>query len=211
MNEEQAFQTALQVSAERFAALEGEFAESRKPLTRDPATGLPNRLALAARLRTMLEAEGITEPVALLVVSVEGLRGIAEQHGGSAAEKALGKLSTLFRKSIKKSDFVARVGGQEFAFLCSDVTEENAEAIAQRIQQSVEALRVALPGRAFTTETLSLSAGIATAQPMATPADVMQQAELALAAARTGSRSGILAYTPELGGKRAKIYSPHAA
>lgn len=211
MNEEQAFQTALQASAERFAALEGEFAESRKPLTRDPATGLPNRLALTARLKTLLEAEGKAEPVALLVVSVEGLRGIAEQHGAATAEKALGKLSTLFRESIKKSDFVARVGGQEFAFLCSDVTEENAEAIAQRIRQSVEALRVALPGRAFTTETLSLSAGIAIAQPTATPTDFMQQAELALAAARAGSRSGILAYSAELGGNRAKIYAPHAA
>ncbi|MNL18998.1 putative diguanylate cyclase YcdT [compost metagenome] len=180
-------------------------------MTRDPATGLPNRLALAARLKTLLEAEDKAEPVALLLVSVEGLRGLAEQHGATAAKKTLGKLSTLFRKSIKKSDFVARVGGQEFAFLCSDVTEENAEAIAQRIRQSVEALRVALPGRAFTTETLSLSAGIATAQPMATPTEFMHQAELALAAARTGSRSGILAYTAELGGKRAKIYSPHAA
>lgn len=211
MNEEQAFLTAVQSSAERFAALEGAFAESRKPLTRDPVTGLPNRLALSARLKTLLESEGETEPVALIVASVEGLRGLAEQHGAATAEKALGKLSTLFRKSIKKSDFVARVGGQEFAFLCSDVTEENAQAIAQRIRQSVEALRVALPGRAFTAETLSLAAGIAVAQPMATPTDFMQQAELALSAARAGSRSGVLVYSAELGGRRTRTYSPHAA
>lgn len=211
MNEEQALQTALETGAERFAALEDAFAESRKPLTRDPVTGLPNRLALTARLKAALDVQDKAEPVALLVVSVEGLRGIAELHGPAATDKALGKLSTLFRKSIKKSDFVARVGGQEFAFLCSDVTEENADAIAQRIRQSVEALRVALPGRAFTAETLSLSAGIAMAQPMAAPNDFIQQAELALAAVRAGSRASTLAYSAELGGKRAKTYSPHAA
>lgn len=211
MNEEQAFQAVLEAGAERFAALDGEFAESRKPLTRDPVTGLPNRLALAARLKTLLDAENETGPLALLVVSVEGLRDIAEEHGTAATEKALGKLSTLFRKSIKKSDFVARLGGQDFAFLCSDVTEQNAEAIAQRIRGSVEALRVALPGRAYATETLSLSAGIATAQPMTTPADFLQQAEVALAAARAGSRSGILAYSADLADKRTRTYSPHAA
>lgn len=211
MNEEQAFQTALEAGAERFATLEDAFAESRKPLTRDPVTGLPNRLALTGRLKTLVDADNRAEPVALLVVSIEGLRGIAEQHGPAAAEKALGKLSTLFRKSIKKSDFVARVGAQEFAFLCSDVTEENAEAIAQRIRQSVKALRVALPGRAFTAESLSLSAGIAMAQPRIEPNDLLQQAEQALAAARVGSRSGILAYSVDFSGKRTGTYSPHAA
>ncbi len=211
VNEELAFQAALEAGAERFAELEGAFEESRKPLTRDPVTGLPNRLALTARLKTLLEAEDKSETNALLAVSVEGLRGIAEQHGPAAVEKTLGKLSTLFRKSIKKNDFVARVGGQEFAFICSNVTQENAAAIALRIRQSVEALRVALPGRAFTPEALSLSAGIAMAQPTDAPSDFIQKAELALAAARAGSRSGILAYSAELGGKRTKTYSPHAA
>ncbi|MBD9648530.1 diguanylate cyclase [Ensifer sp. ENS09] len=206
-NEEGALQQALETSMTHLAELEGELAESRRSLTRDPATGLPNRLALTTKLDSILETEWTDQPVALLLVSVEGLREVAEHHGGAAAAKALAKLSALFRKSIKKDDFVARVGQQEFAFLCRDVSAENAEAIARRLRQSVQELTVTLPGRAHTAETLSLAAGITLAQPASTSADLLSQAEQALTGARDGA--GILCYSAALG--RGRPYSQSAA
>ncbi|WP_158665096.1 GGDEF domain-containing protein [Ensifer adhaerens] len=196
-NEESALQHALETSARRLAELEGDLAESRRSLTRDPATGLPNRLALTAKLDAILETERTDQPVALLLASVEGLREMAEHHGGPVAAKALAKLSALFRKSIKKNDFVARVGQQDFAFVCRDVSAENAEVIARRLRQSVTELTVTLPGRTHTAATLSLAAGIAIAQPASTSADLLSQAELALAGARDGT--GILCYSAAFG------------
>lgn len=209
MNEEAVLQNALETGAQRFAELEADFAESRRTLTRDPATGLPNRLALSAKLDSILETERLDQPVALLFASVEGLRELAEQHGGGVATKALTRLSTLFRRSIKKNDFVARIGQQDFAFLCRDASAENAEAIARRLRQSVEKLTVVLPGRAHTTETLSLAAGIAIAQPTSASTDLLAQAELALASARKGT--GILGYSAALDRNRGKTYGQHAA
>jgi diguanylate cyclase len=206
-NEEGALQQALETSMTRLAELEGELAESRRSLTRDPATGLPNRLALTAKLDSILEAERADQPVALLLASVEGLREMAEHHGGTVAAKALAKLSALFRKSIKKDDFVARAGQQEFAFVCRDVSTENAEAIARRLRQSVQELTVTLPGRAHTAETLSLTAGITLAQPASTSTDLLTQAEQALAGARDGA--GILCYSAALG--RGRGYGQSAA
>jgi diguanylate cyclase len=191
------------------AELEGDLAESRRSLTRDPATGLPNRLALTAKLDSILETERTDQPVAMLLVSVEGLREMAEHHGGTVASKALTKLSALFRKSIKKNDFVARVGQQDFAFVCRDASVENAEAIVRRLCQSVEELKVTLPGRAHTAETLSLAAGITIAQPASTSADLLTQAELALAGARDGA--GILCYSAALGRDRGRTYGQNAA
>ncbi|WP_429808477.1 GGDEF domain-containing protein [Ensifer sp. B1-9] len=209
MNEESALRHLLENGAQRFVELDGDLAESRRSLTRDPATGLPNRLALSAKLDSILETERIDQPVALLLVSVEGLREMADHHGGTVAAKALGKLSALFRKLIKKNDFVARVGQQDFAFVCRDVSAENAEAIARRLLQSVEAMKVTLPGRVHTTETLSLAAGITIAQPASTTADLLIQAEIALAGARDGA--GILGYSATLGRDRGKIYGQNAA
>ncbi|MCK3775329.1 GGDEF domain-containing protein [Ensifer sesbaniae] len=209
MNEESALQYLLENGARRFVELEGDLAESGRSLTRDPATGLPNRLALSAKLDSILETERIDQPVALLLVSVEGLRAMAEHHGGTVAAKALARLSALFRKSIKKNDFVARVGQQDFAFVCRDVSAENAEAIARRLLQSVKAMKVTLPGRVHTVETLSLAAGITVAQPTSTSADLLIQAELALSAARDGA--GILRYSAALGRDRGKIYGQNAA
>ncbi|MEI2297452.1 GGDEF domain-containing protein [Ensifer sp. MJa1] len=209
MNEEGVLQLALESSVHRFCDLEGDFAESRRPLTRDPATGLPNRLALTAKLDTVLETERLDQPLALFVASVEGLREIADRHGGAIAAKALAKLSALFRKSVKKNDFVARIGQQDFAFLCRDVSGENAEAIARRLRQSVEELRIPLPDRAHTAETLSLAAGITVAHAASTSAELLGQAELALAGARGGN--GILSYSAALSRNLAKTYGHHAA
>ncbi|WDZ77742.1 GGDEF domain-containing protein [Ensifer adhaerens] len=207
LNQENALQHALEASAQRMAEFEEDLAESRRSLTRDLATGLPNRLALTAKLDSLLETEQTDQPIALLLVFVDGLREMAEHHGGTVASKALAKLSALFRKSIKKNDFVARVGQQEFAFVCRDVSVENAEAIARRLCQSVQDVKVTLPGRAHTAETLSLAAGITIAQPASTSADLMTEAELALAGARDGA--GILSYSAALG--RGKTYGQNAA
>lgn len=209
MNEENALQHALETSAQRMAEFEGDLAESRRSLTRDAATGLPNRLALTAKLDSILETERADQPIALLLVSVQGLHEMAERHGGAVAAKALAKVSALFRKSIKKNDFVARAGQQEFAFVCRDVSLENAEAIAGRLRQSVEELKFTLPGRAHTAETLSLAAGITIAQPASTSADVINQAELALAGARDGA--GILGYSAALGRDDVRTYGQNAA
>lgn len=207
--EESILQETLAGNVQRFTELEGDIAESRRALTRDPATGLPNRLALTAKLDAILETGSLDQPVALLLASIEGLCDIAEQHGGGTAAKALTKLSALFRKSIKKNDLVARIGPQDFAFICRDASTENAEAIARRLRQSVEALRITLPGRAHTAETLSLAAGIAAAQSTATSNELLAQAELALIAARNGN--GILGYSAALGGNGGKTYGRNAA
>ncbi|OCP01386.1 hypothetical protein BC374_06655 [Ensifer sp. LC13] len=207
-SEEGALQHVLETSVQRFAEFEGDLAESRRTLTRDPVTGLPNRLALTAKLDAILETGHVDQPLALLFASVEGLREIAEQHGGAVAAKALAKLSALFRKSIKRNDFVARIGQQDFAFLCRDVSAENAEAIARRLRQSIGELRIALPGRAHTAETLSLVAGVTMVQPTSTSADLLTQAELALVGARSGA--GILSYSSALGRNHTRTYG-HAA
>lgn len=111
-------------------------------------------------------------------------------------QRALSELATIFRKSIKKNDFVARVGLQEFAFVCHDVNSENAGAIARRIHQSVAELAIAPPGRSFTSETLSLSAGIALTPAATSATELLGQAELALTAAR--AHGGIRVYSSEL-------------
>ncbi|HEV7310253.1 GGDEF domain-containing protein [Ensifer sp.] len=208
-NEEGALQREFEASARRFAELKSELAENARTLTRDPATGLPNRLALTAKLDAILETEHLDQSLAVVVASVEGLRQMAEQHGGTVTAKALAKLSTLFRRSIKKNDFVARIGQQEFAFLCRDVSADNAEAIARRLQQQVRDLRIALPGRTHTVETLSFTAGVTMAQPASTSDELLRQADLALSTAR--SSSGIRSYSVILGGDGAKTYGHHAA
>lgn len=183
----------------------------RRTLTRDPVTGLANRSAFSARLSDLYEEGNPVTGSALALVTVEGLRVMGERHGQAVADRALKKLASLFRKSVKKNDFVARLGADEFAFLFHDASADNAVAIAGRIRAAVEALRFALPERAFTPQSLSLAAGIAVSGAATGSTDLLAQAELALQAARAAGRPDALVFSAALSSRTGKIYTPYAA
>ncbi len=209
--EERTFAAAMNEAVTQLGGIDSDIEAMRKASTRDPVTGLPNRIAFSAKLSALYEDGKAIGPAALALVTVEGLRDMGERHGAATVEKALKKLAPEFRKSVKKNDFVARIGTDEFAFVFHDVSADNAEAIAQRISTSVEGVQVALPNRSFTTQTLSLSTGIAMAFTASGGVDLFTQAELALRAVRGSGKPGTLVFSAAIGGRTKKTYSPHAA
>ncbi|HTO32544.1 MAG TPA: GGDEF domain-containing protein, partial [Pararhizobium sp.] len=209
--EERSFASTMNDAVTQLGGIDSDIEAMRKAATRDPVTGLPNRIAFSARLGALYEDDKAVGPAALALVTVEGLREMGERHGAATIEKALKKLAPVFRKSVKKNDFVARIGADEFAFVLHDVSAGNAEAIAQRIGASVEGVQIALPNRAFTMQTLSLSIGIAMAFTASGGTDLFTQAELALLAVRGRGKPGTLVFSAAIGGRTKKTYSPHAA
>ncbi|OBZ96168.1 hypothetical protein ADU59_07345 [Pararhizobium polonicum] len=209
--EERAFAATMNETAAQLGNLRNDIETMRKASMRDPVTGLANRIAFAAKLAALYDDGNACGPAALALVTVDGLRALAESHGAAVAERTLKKLAPVFRKSVKKNDFVARLGTDEFAFVFHDVSAENAEAIAQRIRASVEDVQIALPNRTFTTQTLSLSTGIAMALTASGSADLFTQAELALRAVHVREKPGVLVFSAAIGGRTAKTYAPHAA
>jgi diguanylate cyclase len=209
--EERAFAVSMNETIAELGGIGSDIEIMRKASTRDPVTGLANRIAFSAKLAALYDDGNAAGPAALALVTVEGLRDLGESHGAATAEKALKNLAPVFRKSVKKNDFVARIGADEFAFVFHDVSADNTEAIAQRIRASVEAVEITLPNRTFTSETLSLSTGIAMALTASSSTDLFTQAELALAAVRAGGGPGVLVFSAAIGSRATKTYSPHAA
>lgn len=209
--EERALAVSINETIAELGGIGSDIEIMRKASTRDPVTGLANRIAFSAKLAALYDDGNAAGPAALALVTVEGLRDLGESHGAATAEKALKKLAPVFRKSVKKNDFVARIGADEFAFVFHDVSADNAEAIAQRIRASVEAVEITLPNRTFTSETLSLSTGIAMALTASSGTDLFTQAELALHAVRAGGGPGVLVFSAAIGSRATKTYSPHAA
>ncbi|MDQ0319784.1 diguanylate cyclase [Pararhizobium capsulatum DSM 1112] len=209
LRDEASFSGRLTETVAQLSSMEGDIDALRAAATRDPSTGLPNRTAFSARLSALfLDAP---PPTALVLVSLNGLRGVGERYGVDALEKALKKLAPIFRKSIKKNDFVGRIGLDELAFLFSDVSAANAEAIVSRIRASIEAIDIPLPERSFTPERLSLSAGIAMTDAASGEADLFSQAELALHAVKASGHPGQLVFSAAVGARSPRLYSPHAA
>ncbi|TCM57677.1 diguanylate cyclase [Rhizobium sp. PP-F2F-G48] len=188
---------AVKTTAATLGDAQTQIAADQRAALRDGLSGLPNGAALSMTIAALFDEQDVTtKPAALVLVSVEHLRALAERHGPEVGAKAVKKCAAIFRKSVKKSDVVARIGYDTFGFLLHDVSEQNAQAIATRIRDAIQSLQIRLPSREFAGQTLSLSAGIATTATVGGPRDLMRHAEMALTMVRTDGRQGILRCTP---------------
>ncbi|HEU0219432.1 MAG TPA: EAL domain-containing protein [Gallionella sp.] len=99
----------------------------------DALTGLPNRLGLEHHLSDAIRRRH-GEPWALMLVDIKGFKRINESMGMPAGDQTLKVAASRLMGCIKKTDLLARHGGDEFAVVLHGVsTHETAESVAMRI------------------------------------------------------------------------------
>jgi diguanylate cyclase (GGDEF)-like protein len=76
------------------------------------------------------------------MIDVDNLSQINESAGHEAGSLVLNAVAAAIVRSVRRSDVVARFGGDEFIALCTHATPETAAAIAQRIRNNVYASTV---------------------------------------------------------------------
>jgi diguanylate cyclase (GGDEF)-like protein len=101
----------------------------------DALTGLPNRMALATEAQTAIaEAERRSMQIALLVLNVDRLRPINDTLGHHVGDELLLDLSRRLREVLRRNDTLARLAGDEFTILATDLrSARDAETIAMKI------------------------------------------------------------------------------
>ena len=176
-------------------AVEAAKAQTEK----DRLTGLPNRLAFMKRLEDLYGSDAPPSSHALLLVDIDDFRSINQQYGEEAGNRLLQRLATIFRKTIKKNDVVARIDGDDFAFLFSDVAAGDAHAIAERLHAAVDDNLVFATEHGSTHGGLGLSIGFALTHDADEPIELLAHAEAALNTARANPRAPISGYPPERG------------
>lgn len=119
---------------------ERAFAVAQHGMARiDMLTGLPNRLAFAERLSTLLKARGEGTPFALLYLDLDYFKTVNDTLGHDAGDTMLVELAERIRVLAGPDDFTARLGGDEFAVVLEGITHESEAAeFAQRL---IHALR----------------------------------------------------------------------
>lgn len=183
---------------------------SREALTHDPVTGLGNHAALLGRLKAFFQAEAANATSALLMFRVEQLREFAESHPAGAAEKTLKRLAAIFRRSVKKEDFVARTGPDVFCLLLSNVSREIAVTIARRIAVRVAEKPFPFMDRELPAGFLTLTAGVSMSDAARTPVTFYDQAEQALAYAGDAGIA-LRIYSAEVAERAGRAYRGGAA
>jgi diguanylate cyclase (GGDEF)-like protein len=112
---------------------------------RDPLTSLPNRAQLVEGLASSLARK---EPLALLLVDIDGFRAVNDGMGRRAGDELLQEAAERIRSCVRPSDLCARVGADEFAVVLEQLAHgSDASLMARRIAETIAA-----PMRLGTTE-----------------------------------------------------------
>jgi len=115
--------------------------QAEKQAAHDPLTGLPNRLLLQETItRAIAVARRTHERVALFSIDIDHFKTVNDNHGHAAGDRLLVELAVRLRRSLRGSDTVFRVGGDEFVALLPDIgSGAQAQALAKRILQAARA------------------------------------------------------------------------
>ncbi len=166
--------------------------ELNRLATLDALTGIGNRRVFYARAEAELaRCRRKNMPLSLLMIDLDRFKMINDQLGHAAGDDTLRRFVALVGPHLREYDFFARLGGEEFAVLLPDATEEVAIAIAERLRELTEAERLPAPG--FPTPT-TVSIGAAQRFENEQSIDqLMHRADQALYAAKSSGRNRVVA------------------
>ena len=103
----------------------------------DPLTGIANRRSFlqdAAQLAKRHTAN--PRPTAVLLIDLDHFKSINDRFGHALGDRALEIFAESARQSVRTSDLVGRLGGEEFAAVLVNTSQDKAVAVAERIRAS---------------------------------------------------------------------------
>ena len=113
----------------------------------DALTGVHNRRDMDQRLRAELAfASRHQSPLSVLLLDIDHFKKVNDTMGHAAGDAALRALGERLQRSVRTEDIVARYGGEEFAVIARGILAPGAWLLAERIRQTVAALRVPCEG-----------------------------------------------------------------
>ena len=115
----------------------------------DPLTGLYNRRYALPHLARMAErAEQTGRQFAVMLLDLDRFKEVNDSFGHAAGDAVLAEVAQRLQSSLRPSDLVARIGGEEFLVALPDAQSATARATAERLCRVVEAQPVTLPDAA---------------------------------------------------------------
>jgi diguanylate cyclase (GGDEF) domain len=108
-------------------------------MSTDPLTGALNRRTFEAIVQKLLEISKITNsPIHLAIADLDHFKKINDTYGHLAGDEALKHFVNIIKRNLRKSDYIFRIGGEEFVILLPNTELNDAIEVLERIRSDVE-------------------------------------------------------------------------
>ena len=163
--------------------------EQRQKSLLDPLTGLPNRAAWIERLELeVARRQRYGGQLLLAVLDIDHFKRINDGYGHLAGDRVLKIIAGELSKRLRKTDFMARFGGEEFVLLIPATPLAGGVQLLETLRAAIEACPFHFKGEPVT---ITLSAGIAEFRDGETPEAAFERADQALYRAKGAGRNRI--------------------
>ncbi|MDP3266616.1 MAG: diguanylate cyclase [Sulfuricurvum sp.] len=172
----------------RYVVVFSDITQLNELATLDRLTQVANRFEFDKILEYSLSvSRRYKRPLSILLLDIDHFKHINDRFGHLVGDEVLKALSTLLRMQIRKSDVVARWGGEEFMILLPDTPLPSAIKMAEALRQRIEVNSFA------TVKYLTCSIGVAEFNPVEEADDLFHRADEKLYAAKNAGRNRIMA------------------
>lgn len=162
-------------------------AELKKIAHIDELTGLTNRRSFFQSAESILEnARAEQQPLSLLVIDADYFKQLNDTYGHATGDAALQFITEQLNASVRKADFVCRLGGEEFAILLPGLNEAEAAHLGKRILEKISSRPMFWDNKIIE---MSVSCGIADSSVSYEMTALFKAADDALYAAKTSGRN----------------------
>lgn len=187
----------LLTGLERLARQDAE--SSSYEATHDSLTGLLNRRALLRKLESLAPDSGSApHRHMLLFLDLDGFKAVNDTGGHEAGDALLRRIADALRESVRLHDYVARMGGDEFAVILVDCPPQRGMEIAEALVRAVDACSVSHGGR-------DLRAGVSVGAVVLDPSEAVSVDELL-------RRADAACYEAKRGGRgHARLHGEHVS
>ncbi len=152
--------------------------------TRDPLTGLLNHRIFHERLgQEVARSCRHARPLSVAVLDLDHFKHINDRNGHPVGDQVLREVAGRLETLLRAGEHLARVGGEEFAWLLPDTDRDGAHAAAERARHAISTNPFPHGG------TLTISIGISELAGTTDPARLYEQADQALYAAKQQGRN----------------------
>ena len=186
---------------ERFAAQSFAYrSRLQREASTDALTGLANRREFeSGMVREMERARRMGVALSLALIDIDFFKRINDSHGHDIGDAVLRQVACTLQSNIRKSDLLARIGGEEFALVMLGTQPPGAWVVLERLRLAVAELRVPAGADVVRcTVSLGITDRVATDLDWAT---LYKRADQALYAAKEGGRNRVVEAAPPPGSR----------